>query len=781
MLYNLKITLRNLKKNRLYSIINIAGLAVSLAVCSFILLWVQDERSYDRFHKDADEIYMGVAHIEGTIFQVTQNTTGLFAPEAKENFTSVKSYCRIRSFKAGYVYVDDISTDAKGAFVVDSTFFSFFNFPLVTGSAQTLFHNPDEVVISEKLKIELFGNGDPMGKAIRIKTYDKEEKIYYVAAVMKDFPSNTWLPRADLVIEWKSDPDNFLYANIWNSWGGCEFLSFIRVNRGTDIQQLAKEITNLQTAGRDYRHFTLQPLVNLHLYTLAGEPAGIKTVWIFSWIACAILVISCINYVNLVTGRSAKRNHEVGLKKILGARKSTLFFQLMIEAVVLFMIALVVAILLNILFAGIFNHLSGKDIYSAWSNWNIWILYGLMFLAILIFAGIYPALSISSFKLLDMLQRKLTNKGNNFFRRSLIVVQFIASIVLIAATVTLESQLTYIRRKNLGFDQEYVFTCQTRDMAGHYQAVKAALMQNPAIRWVDGASERLSDLSGSNTTKNWEGKIGEGSVSYNKLYVDSTFIKNMAMEYSEGTGFGPGEAKQYIINETATKAMGLTEPIVGKWMEADFGIRGTIVGVVKDFHYQGLYKEIAPLVIFKSTDWANTLYVRTTAKDAGQAIAAVEKLWKQYNPKYVFTYSFMDESFEQLYRADIRTGRLFGLFSFIAILISCMGLFGLVTYTAEAKYKEIGIRKVLGASVRDIVTLLLKEFAVLIGIAMLIAFPLAYYWLDSLLQDFAYRISIGWQIFVLTGVITMILTLLTVGWKAFKAASANPVDAIKME
>jgi len=798
MFYNLKIAFRNLSKNRLYSIINITGLAISLAACSFILLWVQDEKSYDRFHKDADEIYMGVGHFTNDgLVQSINGTTGLFAPDAKENFSEVKSYCRMRSFKTGYVQSGSINTGEKEVFVADSTFFTFFNFPVVSGYSETLLQKPDEVVISESMARELFGNNDPIGKAINIKgvsaSYSEMDKSYHVAAVMKDLPANTWLPHADLIIPQKSDP-NYVYMDLWNSWGSLEFQSFVRLKKGTDIAQLAKKITNLQSRERYTRYFTLQPLVNLHLYTLDGKPAGIKTVWIFVWIACAIFVISCINYVNLVTGRSAKRNREVGLKKILGARKPALFFQMMTEALVIFLTALIIAVFLNTFFAEVFNHLSGKEIYFEWNNWNIWLLYGIMFFAVIILAGIYPALSISSFKLLNMLQGKLTNKGNNgFFRKSLIVGQFIASTVLIAATVTLESQLTYIRRKNLGYNQEYVFTCQTHDMAGHYQAVKAELMRNPAIRSVTGASAELIDIQASNTTSNWEGKIGDGSVSYYRLFIDSTFFNNMKMSFAEGSGFSPevrtfemgtgfeqGKENQFIINETAAKSMGLTEPVVGKWMEADHS-RGKIVGVVKDFHFHSLYKQIDPLVIFYSPDWASTLYVRTTAKDTGKAIAAVEKLWKEYNLKYTFDYSFMDESFEQLYRADIRTGRLFGIFSLIAILISCLGLFGLVTYTAETKTKEIGIRKVLGASISDIVTLLTKEFLLLVCIAISIAFPLSYYWLDSLLQNFAYRISIGWWIFALAGIITIILTLITVGCQAIKAATANPVKAIKSE
>jgi len=316
-------------------------------------------------------------------------------------------------------------------------------------------------------------------------------------------------------------------------------------------------------------------------------------------------------------------------------------------------------------------------------------------------------------------------------------------------------------------------------------------MRNPAIRSVDGASAGLSEIYASNATSNWEGKIGDGFVDYYRLFVDSSFFNNMSMEFVSGSGFLPGvrgfEARtdygrdnghQFVINESAVRSMGLTEPVVGKWMEADYS-RGWIVGVVKDFHYNSFLKEIAPLVMFYSPDWANTLYVRTTAQDAGKAVASVEKLWKEYNPNYTFHYSFIDESFEQMYSSYIRTGLLFGIFSFTAILISCLGLFGLVTYKAEAKIKEIGIRKVFGASIRDIVTLLIKEFIILVGIAILIAFPLAYIWMDSLLQDFAYRISIGWWIFAISGVITIVLTLLTVGWKAIKVAKTNPVESIK--
>ena len=551
----------------------------------------------------------------------------------------------------------------------------------------------------------------------------------------------------------------------------------LQLSKITVEYEILRQTTFLPMIKEQMRKKSLLPTV---LYTLDGSPAGIKTVWIFIWIACAIIVISCINYVNLVTGKNVKRNHEVGLKKILGARKPALFFQMMTETVIISLTALGIAIFINILIAGVLNHVSGKDIYFGWNNWNFWALSGIMFFVVTVLAGIYPAVSVSSFKPLNMLHGKLTKKRKNYFLKSLFVVQFIASIVLITTTITMESQLTYIRRINLGYDHEYVFTCQTHDMAGHYQTVKQELMRNPFIRSVTGASDMIFDVTSQNTTSNWEGKTGEGSVKYYRFYVDSSFINDMGLVFKEGVGFRPGDETQYIINETAVKNMELAETIVGKWMIADFGIRGTIVGVVKDFHFNNFYKEIAPLVIFNTPDFAYTLYIRTTAHEAERAITAVEKLWKEFNPNSTFKYRFLDESFELMYRSYIQTGQLFRVFSLITIMISCLGLFGLITHNAEAKRKEIGIRKVLGASVSDIVTLLTKEFLILVGIAMLIAFPLSYFFSEKFLQEFAYRVSIGWWIFMFSGVITIVLVLLTVGWKAVKTATANPVDAIKI-
>ena len=791
--YNIRFAFRILRRSYFYAIISVIGLSAGMVACSFIMLWIQDEKSYDRFHKDADEIYTIVTHFtDAKILETTETSPGLSASAAKDNFVEVKDYCRIRSFTAGYIIADGVKTNEKKVIVADSGFFSFFNFPFVSNYFLKSLDKPNEIVISERLAKELFGSDDPIGKMIRMngrsENYEDIEKSFSIAAVMKDLPANTSLPRADLVIPNNSDP-YVIYTPYLNDWGSCEFHSFVRIKKNTDIEQLAKKITNLQTRGRDTRYFTLQPLVDLHLYSLDGAPKGIKTVWLFSWIALAIIVVSCINYVNLETGRSMKRNHEVAVKKIFGAQKTTLFLQMMTEAIILFLIALGITILLNISLVGVFNHLSGKEIDLEWNNGNSWLLYGLMFLTVIVFAGIYPALSISSFKLLNMQQWKMTITRKNLLLKALIIFQFIISITLIAATVTLESQLSYIRRIDLGYNTEYVFTFKTRDMAEHYQVVKAELMRIPWIVSVDGASAVLSDIGSSNITRNWEGKTGDGMITYCGLDVDSTFFNHLEMAFTEGSGFQPGvrvnmgegfgldENHQFVINETMAKRMGLTKPFVGKWMEADWS-RGQIVGVVKDFHFNSFYQEIEPLVIFYMPNWAETLYIRSTKQDVDKAIAAVKKMWEQYNPNYTFDYRFLDESFERLYSSYIKTGLLFRVFSLIAILISCLGLFGLVTHNAAMRRKETGIRKLFGASILNIVTMLTKEYILLVCISIVIAFPLAYKLLDSLLQEFAYRISIGWWIFIVSGAITIILTLITVAWKAIDAATTNPSDAI---
>ena len=773
MFRNIKLIIRNLRRSGVYSIINIAGLAMSLATCAFIVLWVQDEKSYDRFHSDAENIYMAAAHFKFEGGEMDAHlSSGVYAPLAKESFGVVEDYCRIRNSGAGYLKYEDVKSSSISCYYADPNFFDFFNFPIVKGNKKNPFRNPNDVVINERLAVSLFGNEDPVGKTV---FFDNGQAIH-VTAVMQEMPHNTYLSQVDMVCWHALDTVSF-YHRILNNWDGCEFLSFLRIRPGTDIAGLADQMNVKQPEQiTKWRSFSLQPLVNLHLYTIKGEPSGAKTVSLFQWIALIILVIACINYVNLVTARASKRYREIGLKKIIGAKRRELFLQLTGEAVILFVFAIMIAFLLNVLLLPAYNVLSGKEIVFGLFDMNIWGVYFVMFLVVVVLAGLYPAYLLASFKPTNVVQSVKTKRANNLFRKALVVMQFVASTALITGTLVLGLQMKYIRDKDMGYDREQMLMISMMNMRRHYDAVKTELEQQPSILGVTAASENIMSVGSGHGFENWEGKTIEGGSIHTQLRIDTSFVRVMRLNLIDGENISSTSQPQYILNEAAVKAMGLTDP-VGKWVDAP---DRKIVAVVKDFHFQSLHQEIAPLVMFYAPNYIGRLYVRTQAGNTQQAIAALEKVWKQYNPDYAFNYTFLDETFDRIYKSDIQTSRLFGVFSIIAILISCLGLFGLVVFSAELKTKEIGIRKVLGASIPDVVGLLTKEFLILVGFAIVIAVPLSYFWLDNILQDFAYRIPLGWWIFAVAALITIVLTLLTVSVQAIKAAMKNPVEAIKI-
>jgi ABC-type antimicrobial peptide transport system permease subunit len=718
---------------------------------------------------------MATAHfnVEGN-YMSAPVSSGVLAPTAKESFGTVEDYCRVCGWGTGFLRVGEVKSSAISCYYSDPNFFDFFNFPIVKGNNSNPLQNPNDVVINERLAVQLFGNEDPVGK---IASLDNGRQIH-VTAVMKEMPKNTYLRNVDLVSTYAIDTASY-YNQILNTWQGCEFLSFLKVKKGTDVVQLASQITEKQTVGQGWRSFGLQPLVNMHLYSLEGEPAGIKTVRLFQLIAFVILIIACINYVNLLTARASKRHREIGMKKIIGARKYGLFTELIGEAVIMFIFAIAVAIVLNVCLLNAYNIISGKEFTFSLFDVKIWITYFVMLIAVVVLAGLYPAYLLASYKTVNVLQSVKTKAGNSLFRKILVVLQFTASTALIAGTLVLALQMKYIREKDMGYDREHVLMCNMRNISGHFDAVKAELEQQTSILGVTAASENIMSVGSGHGFGDWEGKTSEGGSMHAQLRVDTSFVSVMRLTLVDGEGFTSlsTSEKQYILNEAAVKAMGMTDP-VGKWVDEP---GNKIVGVVKDFNFASLHSDISPIVMFYEPRFIWSLYVRTAPGKVRDAISAIEKVWQQYNPEYAFDYWFLDDTFNKLYKSDILTGRLFGIFSLIAILISCLGLFGLVVFTAELKTKEIGIRKVLGASIPDIITLLTREFLVLVGISILIALPLAYYWLEKMLQDYAYRISLGWWMFAVAALTTVVLTLLTVGRMAIKAATKNPVDAIKME
>ncbi len=780
-LYYMKIALRNLRRNGLYSVINIGGLAVSLTVCILISLWVKDELSYDRLHKDGDRIYKVLTSIKGNDGYWPTSSAPM-ASFLQNDIAQIEEYCRIGTYNYQCSYLDYENTKFRDLSIlaVDTSFFRMFDFTLLRGDLREPFPDDLSAIISESKAKAFFGNEDPIGKMLKTP----HDFSLQVTGVIKDIPENSSI-RPDVLVRFDVQQRTFGGNGPWKlieeDWGNFSFQTYFKLAIGSNPETIAGMMAEkkINTVDLGYR---LQPLYEMHLYNLSGQPAGLKNIYIFSVIAVLILIIACINHVNLVTARASKRSREIGVRKIVGAGKKRLFGQLMGETAVMLVVAVILATALIYVLLPFYNDLAGKNMHFTLFERSTALIYLSVGAVTLLLAGLYPAFTLASFRPVDAFGIGAQGKSKALFRKALVICQFSFSAALIVATIVIASQLKYMQHMNPGYEKENILTVNLPGSSGsHFRVMMERLSSEPAII-ATSASMFNKMICESSRADVWRDK-NDQSPSFAWAMVDSSFLSFMDIPLVEGTYFrSSGEMMQRgtIVNETAAKLMGEGASVIG--MPLSFNGGDTeIVGVIKDFNFQNLHSEIKPLVINCGLEWESSLYVKTAPGQAKQAIAAVEKVWKEYNADYEFKYNFLDDHFDQVYKADIRTGKLFTIFAVIAIFISCLGLFGLVTYTAETKTKEIGIRKVLGASVPNIVILLSKEFFILVVIAGLIAFPLAYYWLNQMLQDFAYRISITWTVFVIAAVITLALTLITIGWQAIKAATSNPVKSLKTE
>jgi putative ABC transport system permease protein len=526
----------------------------------------------------------------------------------------------------------------------------------------------------------------------------------------------------------------------------------------------------------------LYPLTKMHLYNADLSDKGIGTVRIFIAIALLILVIACINYVNLSTARSMLRSKEISMRKIVGAAKFHLFLQFIIETAVLYIIAAVFAITAAYLLMPLFNNISGKEMTLDLADYHLWLVILYTIAGTLVASSIYPALLLSSFEPLKALKGKIsTGIGDALFRKILVVGQFSFSIILIIGTIIITGQLKYIHSKDLGYDKGHVLSFWMRDMAPHYDAVKEELMKKPGIAGVTCSNQNIIWFGGFTGTADWDGKDQKQNLIMHIITIDKDFVPFFKMKMLEGTSFTnvPGDTAHFVLNEAAVRETGIKDP-VGKRFSMN-GIKGTIIGVVKDFHYASMREKITPAAFYYHPQYFNRMYIRVTGNDPSRVIAAAQKLFKQYNGQYPFSYAFLDETFDNLYKSESRQATLFDYFSGIAIFISCLGLLGLATYTAQVRVREIGVRKVLGASVVNITSILSMDFLKLVVIAILIATPVAWYLMNQWLQDFAYRISIQWWVFILSGALAILIALMTISFQAIKAAVANPVKSLRTE
>ena len=777
-----KTAVRNIRKNGFYSFINIAGLSIGLAIGIMILLWVRDELGFDSFHKKTADIYrVEIFGGTGASKQIWEEMVAPIGPLAKNELPNVLDEVRFsfNGFYSMYKYQDRVFGREK-AFCLDPSFFTVFDFPLIKGNTLKPFNDENSVVITEKTARKYFGNEDPMGKVI---TADRKMN-FTVSGVIADFPLNSSMD-FDLMMPMSFMAKKMQEVNhpIDNDFSYFNYTTFLLLKPGTPLNKLSKDLFNIhirQKPDDTDAEYLLLPLSKMHLYRADGTNAGIQTVRIFIVIAMLILVIACINYVNLSTARSMLRSKEISMRKIVGANKSQLFLQFVLETALLFMLASLIAIGLIFALIPVFNNVSGKQLVFNLADYHIWLVVLASIGGTLVASSIYPALLLSSFDPLKSLKGKISARlGDAAFRKILVVTQFAFSVVLIAGTLVITQQLNYIRSKELGYDKTHVFSFWMRDMSKSFDAVKAALLKQPGVTAVTRSSGNIVDIGNITGDNDWDGKESGQTFIVHPMAIDKDFIPFFKMNMAEGSAFtgAVNDTTHFILNEAAVKELNMKNPI-GKRFRM-WNIHGTIIGVVKNFHFASMKEKIGPSVFHYDPRYFATMYVRTTSKDAPKAVETAGIQFKEYNGEYPFSYSFLEDSFNKLYLSEQREGTLFNYFSVIAIFISCLGLLGLAAYTAQIRTKEIGLRKVLGASIGSIIRLLAKDFIKLVLIAIVIAVPAAWYFMSRWLQDFAYRIPVSAMIFVYAGALAILIAFATISIQSIRAAIANPVKSLK--
>ena len=807
-----KIALRNLWKNKGYSAINIFGLAVGLASCLLITLYVTDELSYDRYNKKADRIYRINSDIRfgGADLHITE-TSDMMGELLKKDYPQVEEYTRIynnegdKLIKKGDEFIDE----PRIAYV-DSTFFDVFTLPAIEGNPHKALFEPNTVVLTQTAALKYFNDVHAIGKILEIKN-DATTIPFKVTAVIKDVPKESHF-NFEVFLSMKN-------ANYqWGQLTSHNFHTYLLLKPGTDYKAFEKyfdqftdkyvlpyaqqfikinSMDEFRKAGNKLE-YSLIPLTDIHLksnFNFEITPSGnIQYVYIFSVVAIFILILACINFMNLSTARSAKRAKEVGIRKVLGTQRKTLITQFLTESAITALIALALALLIAYLVLPLFNDIAAKTL-SLTDLFNKQLILFLILLPFIVglLAGSYPALYLSKFKPITVLKNNLhTGFKKSNLRNVLVVFQFAISIMIIIGTIIVYSQLHYIQTKQLGFNKDQVLIIDGANALGkNAQAFKNDVLAMESVS--SGTLSAYLPVSNSSRSDNSYSKEAvmntQSGIDMQTWIVDYDYIKTMGMEIVKGRNFSKdygSDSSAILITETTARMLGFDDP-VGKTIYSPTGIPGAgalvpvqIIGVVKDFNFESLRRKLGPLCMHlgNSNGLASFKVSSTNTKNL---IAQIEKKWKQLAPGMPFSYRFMSDSFNEMYRSEQRVGNLAVVFAILAIVIACLGLFGLVTYMAEQRHKEIGVRKVLGASVSNVVLLLSKDFLLLVAIAAVLAFPLAWWGMHKWLQDFEYRIHINVWVFVIAGIAALLIALLTVSYQAIKAALANPVKSLRTE
>ncbi|WP_205510935.1 ABC transporter permease [Longitalea arenae] len=792
----LKIAFRNLWRHRVFSFINIMGLTVGMTACLLIFLYVRFEWSYDRFHTKADRIYRIVADIKTPTETIPADRPAWAVPSHVQlDFSEVEAFTRVLPdnvlFRKGDVKFTELKT-----LWVDSTFFNIFSLKLLKGDPHTALREPFSVVLSESAAKKYFGKEDPMGQTI-LATGEAIPAI--VTGVMQDMPQNTQvngdilLSMSSITLKWAKGIDD--------QWSNYSPYAYILLKPGADPKAMEKRFPAFleKWAGKEMRQsqmfvtLKLEQLKEVYLHSSRGQLAegsqlgNIRNVYIFSIIAAFILIIACINFVNLTTARATERAREVGIRKVAGAVKTQLARQFIGESVVICFIAFLLTLGLSALLLPSFNHLAGKTISEGiFTNSSLLLLLLGAGMVIGLLAGIYPAFVLAAFKPIEVLKgRFATGSKGSVLRKGLVISQFAISTALIIGTIIVYTQMSYMRNRSLGFNKDQVLVVDT-DGDKKTSALQETIAHLPGVK----ASSSSGSVPGSEhqgAYSELENVKGDLQVTNLDLYfVDFDYIPLYNIQMAAGRPFDPkfktDSSQAMILNEAAVRMLGYHSPdqAVGKRFK-QWGHEGKIIGVIKDFHYKSLQQPIKPLSMRMEWPRFKLISVKISPDNLKRTISAIEKEFKTAIPNRPFSYYFLDEYFNRQYQNEERFGKLFLNFAILAIFISCLGLLGLASYSTMQRTREIGIRKVMGASVSNIINLLSKEFLKLVAISFFIAAPLAWYFMHKWLNDFAYRTSISWWIFAAAGILALLIAVFTISFQAFKAAMSNPVKALRTE
>lgn len=785
---NIKIAWRNLLKDRKFTLLNIMGLSAGLACTLLIYLWVTDELSFDKFFADNDRVYqlMETHNVNGTS-SATDESSGNLAKEVITQVPGVEyaaAFAPPGWYRPATLSVNNNNIRSTGQYA-DKDYFNIFSFKLLSGTADKALASKDDIAISATLAKKLFGTTDNLiGKPIKIA----QDKTFFVSAVFQDMPANS-SQQFDFVRTF----DYLREAQTWvTAWGNLGPHNFIKLKKGTSLETFNKEVADVITkaVGDTTRKVFAQRFSEVYLNGINnhGAKGGNKMdyVRLFSLIAIFILVIACINFMNLSTAKAARRMKEVGIKKVVGAKRQQLVFQFLSESMLLTLMAMAIAIAIAWALLPQFNQLTGKQITLQFDA-NIIIAIIAIALATGLLAGSYPAFYLSKFNPLAILKGKLsTSFAEAVSRKGLVVFQFALSAVLIVAVMVIYNQVQYIQKADAGFGKENVMRF---DAEGRLHNTEHTFMAElKRIPGVVNASVTFDNMIGHSYADNgikWPGLNPNAVIYFESFRVGYDFIETLGMHVLQGRSFSKNygsDSTNIIINEAAVKIMNIKDP-VGKTVTL-YGKPVQIIGVVKDFNFESMHEVVKPsYMVLRDQAPGNffKMMVRIKQGDQQQTIASIKGLYERYNPGFPFTFNFLDDLYQKQYETEARIAVLSRYFAGLAIIISCLGLFGLAAFTAQKRQKEIGIRKVIGASVGDITTMLSKDFLKLVVISLLVAFPIAYYVMNNWLQSFAYRVNVGYMVFVLTGGFVVFITLATISFQSIKAALANPVRAIKAE